>query len=520
VYSLFRAHDGDLWIGTVGGLSRYDGRSWQTYTRLNGLASNEVTAIAETDSGAFWLGTVSGLSWHQPEHSAPWVRIQSVNGRITEASSPTVPKGNVTISLPASRHVKVFDGNIAIIYRGGDLWTNSADLTYLYRLYRSDAGSTPWSATRELVRIYKGLAPGAYTFEVMSRDIDFNYSRPEKLVIEVPKQRLIIGVPLLGAMSPAGLAVLALITAAAVVGLGYGGLTYYNARSRPRQAIERKFNPYISGEPIRRPDMFFGRRELLQRIIQMLHSNSIMIHGERRIGKTTMLHQIANQLAQRDDPEYRFIPIYMDLEGTPQELFFHTLMEEIAVTVRNYIHKDLDLLFDKMPAETYTDREFTADLRTLLTALNEEGETKETRIILLMDEMDILNNYDPIIQQQLRRIFMRTFTRNLGAVVAGIQISKEWDRIESPWYNLFNEIHLRPFTPEEARELIEEPVKGVYRWDKDAVQFVIKKSEGRPHRIQQICLEAVNQMIEAGRNHITLEDTERAYEIIRRHQSG
>jgi hypothetical protein len=106
---------------------------------------------------------------------------------------------------------------------------------------------------------------------------------------------------------------------------------------------------------------------------------------------------------------------------------------------------------------------------------------------------------------------MQTFAQNLGAVVAGIQISKEWDRIESPWYNLFNEIKLAPFTAEEAHALIEEPVRGSYTWDHDAIEFVIEKGEGRPYRIQQLCMEAVNLMTEAHRDRITLEDVQKAY---------
>ncbi|HEY64349.1 MAG TPA: AAA family ATPase [Caldilineae bacterium] len=518
VYSLYWASDNSLWAGTLGGLSRYDGRSWQTYTRLNGLPSNEVTAIAEDPDGAFWLGTISGLAWHRPEHSSPWVKIRTINGRVADANSPSIPLDDVTIAPPDSRRVKAIDGNISIVYRGGDLWTDPSDLLYLYRLKgREDS----WQVTREQLRVYEGLEPGEYIFEVMVRDLDFNYSRPERLTIEVPKQPFTVNVPFLGPISATGFGVLFAIAMMAVLGLGYGGVTYYNARSRPRQAIERKFNPYISGEPIRRADMFFGREELLRRILHVLHSNSIMIHGERRIGKTTMLHQIANQLRETNDPEYRYIPIYMDLEGTPQEVFFHTLMEEIIAETEPHLSERPRLQFDEMPLEEYGDREFTTDLRKLLAALNDERDPREVRLILLMDEMDIMNSYEPLVQQQLRRIFMQTFARNLGAVVAGIQISKEWDRIESPWYNLFNEIHLEPFTPEQARELIEEPVRGVYKWDKEAVEFVIEKGEGRPHRIQQYCLEAVNQMIEAGRSRITLEDVYRAHEIIQqRHQAA
>ena len=92
--------------------------------------------------------------------------------------------------------------------------------------------------------------------------------------------------------------------------------------------------------------------------------------------------------------------------------------------------------------EEYTDREFTADLRLALDSVIDAVAPRKARVILLLDEMDVVSTYDTVVQQQLRRIFMSPLAANLGAVVAGIQISKTWDRLESPWYNMFNEIPL------------------------------------------------------------------------------
>jgi hypothetical protein len=141
---------------------------------------------------------------------------------------------------------------------------------------------------------------------------------------------------------------------------------------------------------------------------------------------------------------------------------------------------------------------------------------RKARVILLLDEMDVVSAYDTVVQQQLRRIFMSPLAANLGAVVAGIQISKTWDRLESPWYNMFNEIPLELFTDEQARELLVEPVRGVYEWEPEAIEFVVQQSEGYPHRLQQFALEAVNQMLAANRQQITLDDVQAANEIIER----
>jgi hypothetical protein len=142
-------------------------------------------------------------------------------------------------------------------------------------------------------------------------------------------------VPLLGKVENRIFQLLVIFAFLTVFGFGYVSLEIVQHRRRVSDVVARGYNPYISGEPVRREDMFFGRHELLQRIVSTLHNNSIMIHGERRIGKTTLLYQLANTLRQIDDPEYWFVALYIDLEGTAEDAFFHLLMEENAQHVRS-----------------------------------------------------------------------------------------------------------------------------------------------------------------------------------------
>ena len=276
------------------------------------------------------------------------------------------------------------------------------------------------------------------------------------------------------------------------------------------QAIERKFNPYISGGPVREPDMFFGREELLKRIINTLHNNSIMIHGPQRIGKTSLLYQLADRLRAASDPDYVFIPALIDLEGTVQEEFFHTLMEEILEDCQPYLTERLPLAYNEKGGQAYTHRDFAGDLSMLIGHLRQNND-RQVRLILLLDEVDVMNHYDQLIQQQLRRIFMKTFARNLGAVVAGVHIDKEWRRLESPWYNFFVEMELPPLSREEAIRLITEPVKGVYSYEDEAVEAIWEHSQGHPQLVQQLCLEAVNRLLQEKRSRVTKADVESVY---------
>ena len=52
---------GNLWFGSMGGgVCRYDGKTFTTYTTAQGLAHNEVMAITEDHSGNMWFATTSG----------------------------------------------------------------------------------------------------------------------------------------------------------------------------------------------------------------------------------------------------------------------------------------------------------------------------------------------------------------------------------------------------------------------------------------------------------------------------
>jgi hypothetical protein len=283
-----------------------------------------------------------------------------------------------------------------------------------------------------------------------------------------------------------------------------------------RQAIERRFNPYISGGPIREPDMFFGREEALAEVLNTIHNNHVAIYGERRIGKTSLLHQLDHRLREVDDPQYLFIPAFVNLQGVPAERFFYTLMGAIARSCQPRVGPlNLVCATKKEGYDAYDLVE--DDLETVLEAL-EATTDKQIRLVLLLDEGDELNKYDPRVQARLRGVFMTRAGQYLRMVWSGLSIDKEWKLGTSPWYNLFAiEIRLVPFTREEALRLIQEPVKGIYRYNKDAIELILQYSEHRPFRIQQICLTTINRVLAQKRHRVTgpiqvtKEDVERAY---------
>ncbi|HEY7411165.1 MAG TPA: hypothetical protein VII13_10510 [Vicinamibacteria bacterium] len=293
----------------------------------------------------------------------------------------------------------------------------------------------------------------------------------------------------------------ALGAAAALVGAGLGAQAL-----RRRRAVRRRFNPYIAGAPVMDDDMFFGRSKLLARIMNVLHHNSLMITGERRIGKTTFLYHLRKALGADTGTEYKFYPVFIDLQGVTEDGFFHAVMSDVVEGVQPTPETSAAL---RLRAEEggYDGRDFSHDLQRVIEELKTRTERK-VKLALLIDEVDVLNQFSERINQRLRGIFMKTFSEHLVAVMSGVGIRRTWNSEGSPWYNFFDEVELSTFSREEAEALIRQPVEGFFRYETGAVERIVELSGLKPYVIQKFCVQAINQMLEEGKTVVAVAHVE------------
>ena len=307
-----------LWIGSDIGLSRLDALSLVTYDSHDGLQNGAVRAIMANPAGGYWFGGQKGLSFYEQEATPPWLQLKSV-------SSPGVVALADGWQVYAGQTVQAF-------FATGDIQSAAEELAVFYRLNRHGVADE-WHLARSSPLTLRLETPDTVDLELMVRDPSFNYSPPlvRRLAVVAPPST--VSLPLLGVLESRVFNLLLVFGGLATIGFGYVSYEIFMHNHRVNEAVRRGFNPYISGEPVRREEMFYGRHELLQRIVATLHNNSIMIHGERRIGKTTLLYQLANALRQVQDEEYWFVPVLIDLEGTAEEQLFLQLVEDIYQTV-------------------------------------------------------------------------------------------------------------------------------------------------------------------------------------------
>lgn len=106
---------GWVWISGDNGLSRWDGRSWRTFTTADGLATNQPYFLCEDRNGHIWLGyhSSSGLSRFDGQR---FTHYTSAQGLANDAvySLGVDARGNLWIGT--ARGVDRFDGQRFINY--------------------------------------------------------------------------------------------------------------------------------------------------------------------------------------------------------------------------------------------------------------------------------------------------------------------------------------------------------------------------------------------------------------------
>ncbi len=335
------------------------------------------------------------------------------------------------------------------------------------------------------------LSPGFTTFRVTATDSEGLSSSAEYTVLY---ERPLTRTPW----------ILALLVALPLAGLG---AVAASRTMRRRRRLRRKFNPYVAGAPVLDERLFFGREPLIDRVLQTIHNNSLLLYGERRIGKTSLLHHLKRRLEGLDDPDFTFHPVLVDLQGVTQERFFGALMIAILDEVGPLLPPGCVDPTASQAAAGYSHHELVRDLRAVIDALARRT-AKRVKLVLLIDEVDELNSYDPKVNQRLRSLFMRAFSESLVAVVSGVEIRKQWEGTGSPWYNFFEEIEVAPIDRAAAERLVRRPIDGVFRIEDSALQRLLDVTGCRPYRIQKACVALVRRLHLEGRGTITLADVE------------
>lgn len=264
-----------------------------------------------------------------------------------------------------------------------------------------------------------------------------------------------------------------------------------------------KENPYIAGKPVKERRMFFGRSDVFDFIRRNIERNVILINGDRRTGKTSLLYQLAEPKAI--SPDYVFVLIdMMSIAGTNAAGMLLALMQE---TRRALVRFGVTL------AEPVRER-FSSDPYN---AFNEYAEMIELvsgnkTIVLMFDEFENL-------QEKINR---GQLTEEIFDYLRSIMEHKDFkfiligtyrtEKLTSSYWSIFTQIAVRhsigKLDLDSAKKLIVEPVKDYVQFDEFAIDRIIKLNSCHPYFIQVLCNFLIEHLITNRKNSVSASDVE------------
>lgn len=268
--------------------------------------------------------------------------------------------------------------------------------------------------------------------------------------------------------------------------------------------------PYVTGTPLKSPDMFVGREDVFrfvrENLLGAFQNNVIVLHGQRRTGKTSVLYQLERVLGDTH------VGVLVDMQGKATRGlvdFLYSLSDDIVYALDRH-----DIEIDLPPREEYEESpEFYFRSRFL----RQVGEALDGRNLLLMfDEFEELQarvesgKLEPTVFSFLRNLMQHE--GKLDFVFAGTHKLEEL--AAEYWSILFNIAAYKRVTflsEADVAHLITAPVApSNLEYDPLAVRRIYQVTAGHPYFTQVVCHELVSYHNETQRNYLTTFDVEAA----------
>lgn len=243
-------------------------------------------------------------------------------------------------------------------------------------------------------------------------------------------------------------------------------------------------------------DLFFGRSAEQNYVLTHILQASLLIMGGRRIGKTSLLHQLRQQLQQRSD----VTPLYLDCskDSTP-ELFEAALHRQVT---------------DASPASLPTGG------IALLEHLADRARQQGRMLVLLLNEIDGLVEQHPTFVAQLRSLHEAHLVRYV-MVGYGPVLHRLRD-VSGPLWNFTQGDHLSgkalfltALEREPAQELVSKleapPLELRWRSSDErtrGIHRLLERSYRIPWLLQHLCHRLVAHLERAGRDELWEEDVD------------
>jgi len=274
--------------------------------------------------------------------------------------------------------------------------------------------------------------------------------------------------------------------------------------------------PYVTGTPLRSGEMFVGRQDVFDFVTEHLlgayQNNVIVLHGQRRTGKTSILYRLQEVLAGTH------IAVLIDMQGKAARGmadFLYAISDDIVYALEGHglaLGADLPerAEYEASPEFTFRSR-FLRSVTGLLDSRNlllmfDEFEELEKRVEDGRLEAEVFAFLRNLMQHEPRLDFIFSGTHKLEELCSDY------------WSILFNIAVYKRITfldYSDIQRLVTEPVAPAgLEYDPLAVERISQVTAGHPYFTQVVCHEMVTYHNETKRNYLTAGCVDQALERI------
>ena len=267
-------------------------------------------------------------------------------------------------------------------------------------------------------------------------------------------------------------------------------------------------NPYIAGAPVTEQRMFFGREDIFQWIENSIAGqyadHILVVHGQRRVGKTSVLKQLGNRLPKR------FIPVFFDLQGRTHTTLDHFLWWLARETVR-VLKQDRDIEVTPPEKQAFSndpeffENQFLAGVRSAL---------GKNTLMLTFDEFDNLEENE--VKEELARPLVDHLRRlmgqpNLNFIFSIGSSGRKLENMQAAYTDFFKTALYKKISflsDEQTHNLVTRPVEGVIEYERAAVDRIYRITSGHPYFTQLTCHELFARCQRTEQRKIAIADVE------------
>ena len=265
--------------------------------------------------------------------------------------------------------------------------------------------------------------------------------------------------------------------------------------------------------------VFFGRERLLLQLTDEVQRGQFLgIYGLRKIGKTSLIHQLRDEKLRGDAVAYVDLQASAALATRNCDPLYWELERDLYLRLCGRNQKIADLLrlgkierFSDLPENgVRASLLFAEDVRAFLDVLGTGKISGIKRLVIVLDELERIL---PMAGQQgitgyveffglLRGLAQTERYRGLLSsvvVAANAAISEQsyWEERENPVFAFYTPYFLPPLSRDECAKMIRALGKGmsVY-WDGDATSAVFAETDGHPFLTRTLCSHIAKQHIQ------------------------